>query len=142
MSELVVTTQAPAAKPVSVFKSVPDTYTDIITVDRYEIPVTGFAAETRVAPGVAEVTSAVTVSNTTNSTVRFDLRILRDSTEFLISDQFPVEPNEMVFVPINGHFFLSESEDTLQIRANTGGALTVMMSFTQGQAEEDDAFVT
>ena len=46
-----------------------------------------------------------------------------------------------MFVPLNGHFFLSETSDTLQIRASTGGSLTVMLSFTQGQAEEDDAFV-
>ena len=138
---LVVTNQAPSAKPISVFIPVPSSYTNLITVDEYEIPVTGFAAETRIAPGVAEVTSPVTVSNTSSETETFDLRILRDNTEVLISNQFPVEPNEIMFVPLNGHFFLSETSDTLQIRASTGGALTVMLSFTQGQAEEDDAFV-
>ena len=138
---LVVTTQAPSAKPISVVIPVPSSYTNLITVDEYQIPVTGFAAETRIAPGVAEVTSPVTVSNTSSQTDTFDLRILRDNTEVLISNQFPVEPNEIMFVPLNGHFFLSETSDTLQIRASTGGSLTVMLSFTQGQAEEDDAFV-
>lgn len=138
---VVVTTQAPSAKPISVFIPVPSSYTNLITVDEYEIPVTGFAANTRIAPGVAEVTSPVTVANTTGTTETFDLRILRDNTEIKISNQFPVEPNEIMFVPLNGHFFLSETSDTLQIRASTGGALTVMLSFTQGQAEEDDAFV-
>ena len=139
---VVVTEQAPSAKPISVITSVASTYQDIISVDSYEIPVRGFAAETRVAPGVVEVTSPVTVSNTTENRETFDLQIISDNTSFTIADAIPVEPNEIVYIPLNGQFFRSQTDDRLQIRASTGGALTILLSFTQGQAEEDSPFVT
>jgi len=138
---VIVTEQAPSAKPISVMTSVADTYQNIITVDSYEIPVRGFAAETRVAPGVVEVTSPVTVSNTTETNETFTLQVIRDNTPFIVANQIPVEPNEIVYIPLNGHFFRSQTDDKLQIKASTGGSLTVLLSFTQGQAEEDSPFV-
>jgi len=138
---VIVTEQAPSAKPISVMTSVADTYQNIITVDSYEIPVRGFAAETRVAPGVVEVTSPVTVSNTTETNETFTLQVIRDNTPFIVANQIPVESNEIVYIPLNGHFFRSQTDDKLQIKASTGGSLTVLLSFTQGQAEEDSPFV-
>ena len=142
---VVNTEQAPSAKPISIIRSVADTYQgtgDIIVVDSYRIPVRGFAAETRVAPGVVEVTSPVTVSNTSPNRETFDLQIISDNTSFVIADTIPVEPNEIVYIPLNGQFFRSQTDDRLQIKASTGGALTILLSFTQGQAEEDSPFVT
>lgn len=138
---LIVTEQAPSAKPVSVMKFVTDVFEDIIEVDRYEVPVAGFAAETREAPGVVEVTSPVTVANTSQSEHTFDLRFVRDEVPFIIANDIVVPPNEIVYIPLNGQFFRSQTDDKLQIRGSTGGVLTVLISFTQGQAEEDSPFI-
>jgi len=140
MVNIVTTEQAPSAKPISVMTSVGDTYDNLITVDSYKVPVRGFAAETRPAPGVVEVTSPVTVSNTGETSQTFTLRVIRNNTPFIVANQIPVEPNEIVYIPLNGHFFRSQTDDKLQIKASTGGELTVLLSFTQGQAEEDSPF--
>ena len=139
---VIVTEQAPSAKPISVVTTLSDTYQNIITVDSYEVPVTGFAAETRVAPGVVEITSPLTVSNTTTESESFDVQIIRDNSTFTIANGVRVEPNELVYIPLNGQFLKSPTDDKLQVRASTGGTLTVLISFTQGQAEEDSPFVS
>jgi hypothetical protein len=139
---VIITEQAPSAKPISVVSTLSDTYQDIITVDSYEVPVTGFAAETRVAPGVVEITSALTVSNTTENAESFDVQMVRDNSSFTIANGVRVEPNEIVYIPLNGQFLKSPTDDKLQVRASTGGTLTLLISFTQGQAEEDSPFVT
>jgi hypothetical protein len=137
---VVVTEQAPSAKPISVVQTLTDTFSDFITVDSYEIPVIGFAAETRVAPGVVEITSPLTISNTTNTSETVTVQMVRSGNTFIVANEVPVEPNEIIYIPLNGQFFLSTDNDRLQVRASTGGTLTAFLSFTQGQAEEDTPF--
>jgi len=137
---VVITEQAPSAKPISVIQSLTDTFSDFITVDSYEIPVIGFAAETRVAPGVVEITSPLTVSNTTNTSETVTVQMIRSGSTFVLANEVPVEPNEIIYIPLNGQFLLSTNNDRLQVRASTGGTLTGLLSFTQGQAEEDTPF--
>lgn len=137
---VIVTEQAPSAKPISVVQSLADTFSNFITVDSYEIPVIGFAAESRVAPGIVEITSPLTVSNTSEQTAAFTVRMQRGNSDFIIANEIPVEPNEIVYIPLNGQFFLSDNDDKLQVRASVGGVLTGFLSFTQGQAEEDTPF--
>jgi len=137
---VVVTEQAPSAKPISVVRTLTDSFDDFITVDSYEIPVIGFAAETRVAPGVVEITSPLTISNTTNTSETVTVQMVRSGNTFIVANEVPVEPNEIVYIPLNGQFLLSTDDDRLQVRASTGGTLTALLSFTQGQAEEDTPF--
>ena len=138
---VIITEQAPSAKPISVVQSLTTTYQNLITVNSYEIPVVGFDANTRVAPGVAEITSPITVSNVSASRETFDVRIIRDNTTYTMVFQVPVEPSEIVYIPFNGQFLNSQTGDQMQIKASAGGALNVYLSYTEGQAEENSPFV-
>lgn len=137
---VIITEQAPSAKPISIVQTLSDSFDDFITVDSYEIPVIGFAAETRVAPGVVEITSPLTISNTGSTSETVTVQMIRSSNTFVLANEVPVEPNEIIYIPLNGQFLLSVDDDRLQVRASTGGTLTALLSFTQGQAEEDTLF--
>ena len=139
MAQTIITSQAPNAKPSNSIAVLNTDWQTLVSVDNYEIPVPGFGGQTRVAPGVAEITSPLVLSNTSAQTQLVSVQIVRDgSTTFLIADQIPVESNDIVYIPLNGQFLLSESQDELQVKAETNGNVTAMISFTQGQSEEND----
>jgi hypothetical protein len=134
----IVTEQAPAAKPVSKSVILTTAYQDIIVVDDYDVPIVGFASDRRIAPGVAEISSPLILSNTTGTTHSASVRIQRGGQAFTIINDVLIEPNEVVYIPLNGQFLLSETNDILQAESDSVGAIHAMISFTQGQAEEDN----
>ena len=134
----ITTEQAPAAKPVSKSLILTTAYQDLIVVDDYDVPIVGFAADRRVAPGVAEISSPLILTNTTGTTKTASVRIQRGGQLFTIINDVLIEPNEVIYIPLNGQFLLSETNDVLQAVADTVGAVHAMISYTQGQAEEDN----
>lgn len=55
---------------------------------------------------------------------------------FTLAENTPVEPRDVLVFPLNGQFLLSG--DRLQVKANDDNLLEVTVSYTEGQAEEDD----
>ena len=136
----IITDQAPSAKPINVVKRLTNVFQDLITVDDYDIPVVGLGGQRRIAPGVAEVTSPLIISNISSEAATVTLRIVRDTVNFVIANGIIVEPNDIVYIPLNGQFLLSQTNDKLQAIASANDRINVTVSFTQGQAEEDDPF--
>lgn len=138
----ITTDQAPAAKPISESLVLTTAYQDLITVDDYDVPIVGFAADRRIAPGVAEISSPLVLANVTGTSKTVTVRIQRGGQNFVVANEVPVEPNDTVYIPLNGQFLLSETEDKLQVLADAVGSVTAMISYTQGQSEENDPFGT
>ena len=140
----ITTEQAPSAKPVSVFKTLPTAFGDsnatLITVDDYDVPVVGFGAERRIAPGVAEISSPLVLGNNSANAISVSVRVVKGGINFDIANEVLIEPNDILYIPLNGQFLLSETNDQLLAIASDVGSITAMISFTQGQAEENDPF--
>jgi energy-converting hydrogenase Eha subunit B len=47
-----------------------------------------------------------------------------------------VPPNDTLALPINGQFLMTD--DVMQVKASAGTTIDVTMSYTVGQAEQDD----
>lgn len=137
MATTISTQQAPSAKPINVVEFITATYQDLITVDQYQVPIVGFGGETEIQPGVAEITSPLVLSNVSTSTADVTVRIESDGVAYPIANEIPIEPNDIVYIPLNGQFLLSATDDKLQAVANVSGAVTAFISYTQGEAEQD-----
>jgi hypothetical protein len=63
-----------------------------------------------------------------------------DTTDgiFTLTNEYPVEFKDTMIIPLNGQFLLTG--DRLQIKAPANDQLVATISFTEGQAEEDDIF--
>lgn len=139
MAQTITTSQAPNAKPTNSFILLTSDWQKLIEVDNYQIPIPGFGGATRTAPGVVEITSPLTLANVTSATQLVSIRLIKNNENFLIANQIPVEPNDIVYVPLNGQFLLSESQDSLEIKVETNNnSVTAIISYTQGQSEEND----
>lgn len=138
MAQTITTSQAPNAKPTNSFLTLTTNWQTIISVDNYLIPVPGFGGQTRTAPGVAEITSPMILTNTSSLTQYVSIKAVINGTEFIIGNRIAVEPNDIVYLPFNGQFFLSETSDRLDVKAETNDNVTAMISYTQGQSEEND----
>jgi hypothetical protein len=110
----------------------------------YNVPLLGFNAGTRTSRGVVEFSSPLLVTNITNVAATFTARIIRiaPAGTFVIANALVVEPNDTVIYPLNGNFLLRETSeaagDYLDIKASANTSLVATVSFTEGQAEEDD----
>ena len=133
----ITTEQAPAAKPISSSVILTSAYQDIIVVDNYDVPVVGFAADRRIAPGVAEISSPLILTNTTGTTKTVSVRINRGGSTFMVASGVQIEGNETAYLPLNGQFLLSETSDSLQAVSDSVGSVHATISYTQGQAEEN-----
>lgn len=153
MAQTIVTQQAPAAKPISRSVTLGTTNTLIVDPDNFKIPVQGGAFDVeRVAPGVAEITSPLILTNTSEAPRTVTVVIRRQNvTDFVIANEVRIEVNDTIYIPLNGQFFLSGTQDTtigetivsdkLFASASAGGTVVATISFTLGQAEEDDPFI-
>lgn len=143
-SALIVTSQAPVARPLAASLALTTSEVVLAEAPGYTVPLLGFNAGTRTARGVVEFNSPLMVTNITSSAAWFTARIIRISPAgtFIIANQYTVEPNDAVLFPLNGHFLLREptqiAGDYLDIRASVNSALVATVSFTEGQAEEND----
>jgi hypothetical protein len=135
----IVTSQAPDAKPVAKSFTLTTNYQIMIEVPNYEVPELVFGGSTTVEPGVGEVISPLMLCNFTANTVAVDIRTYRfvENDTFFIVRNLQIPGFDTIPIPLNGQFF--KSGDLLEIRANTNLAVDATLSFTLGQAEEDDA---
>lgn len=134
-----VTSQAPDAKPIGVNKAISNAgWTTLIEVPQYEIPEETFGGGTIVVPGVAEIISPLLITNTSASSITVDIRIYRnsDTTNYLIATNLPIPAYDILPLPLNGQFIASG--DKLEITSSTSSGIIVTISYTVGQAEQDD----
>ena len=75
----ITTEQAPSAKPIRVSKALTTDWTTFIDVPDYDVPVVGFGISRRIAPGVAEISSPVLISNYGGFDTTCDIRIIEAS---------------------------------------------------------------
>jgi hypothetical protein len=136
--QVINTSQAPDAKPVGFSATLDSDWTTIIEVPSYEVPEETFGGTEVVVPGVAEIISPMFLCNTIENTVSFDLRIFRASanTYFTLAKNLPIFPDDVFFIPLNGQFIFTG--DILEAKSNTANAIDVTISYTLGQAEQDD----
>ena len=134
-----ITSQAPDAKPIGVTKSISDaSWTTLIEVPEYEIPEETFGGGTITVPGVAEIISPLLITNTTASSATVDIRIYRyiDTTNYLIASELPIPAYDILPMPLNGQFIASG--DKLEVISSIASGINVTISYTVGQAEQDD----
>lgn len=71
------TEQAPSAKPVAVSLNLTTDWQMIIDAPEYDVPVVGFGTARRIAPGVAEISSPLMVTNLTGTSASVSCRVFR-----------------------------------------------------------------
>lgn len=143
---VIPTSQAPVAKQIGVTLALTTTAAIMAEAPAYNVPLLGFNAGTRTARGVVEFSGPLLVTNVTTVAATFTARIVRitpaGTGTFVIANALTVEPNDTVVYPLNGQFLLRENNqaagDYLDIRASANSSLVATVSFTEGQAEEDD----
>lgn len=143
MAVTIETSQAPDAKPVGVSANLDVFWQTLITVPQYEVPEQIFGGTTFIVPGAAEVITPLLVTNTSSTLATLSLRILRkisDSPEtfdyFTLINGLPIPPNDLITIPLNGQIFVTGEQ--LEALANASETLTVHISYTVGQPEQDD----
>lgn len=138
MPTIITTSQAPDAKPIGLSATLTTSWLPIINVPSYEVPQQSFGGGTDIVPGVAEIITPLVVCNTAASTERVSVRIFRASsnTYFFIANELPVPTNDILPIPLNGQFIYTD--DILEVRASANTSLDITLSYTVGQAEEDD----
>ena len=136
--EIIPTSQAPDAKPIGLSVTIDSDWTEIIEVPSYLVPQETFGGTEVIVPGVAEIISPMFLCNNLNTTVTFDLRVFRaeSNTHFTLAKNLPIFPDDVFFIPLNGQFIFTG--DILEAKSNTASAIDATISFTLGQAEEDD----
>jgi hypothetical protein len=134
----IVTSQAPDAKPVAISKSLTDEWQIVVDVPDFEVPEESFGGGRVVVPGVAEIISPMLVSNITDTTSKLSIRLFRKETEtfFFLANEVQIPGRDVVAIPLNGQFILTG--DRLEVKALADEQLNITMSFTIGQAEQDD----
>jgi hypothetical protein len=135
---IIKTEQAPDAKPVGVSITLDVNWQTLIEVPAYEVPEQTFGGTTIIAPGVAEIISPLLACNKTPTPAKISLRIYRyeSNTHFLIANDLPIDVNDIISVPLNGQFIYTG--DTLEAKTNIDDAIDITLSYTVGQAEQDD----
>lgn len=137
----ITTSQAPDAKPVAKNLVLSTNWQEIINVPNYEVPELVFGGSTTVEPGVGEVISPLVLCNTTTSTVYVDVQVFRYAdggagTNYYIIRNLAVPAYDTIPIPLNGQFL--NTGDILEAKASVDLAIHSTLSFTLGQAEEDD----
>lgn len=135
----IVTSQAPDAKPVAKSFLLTTNWLPMIEVPNYEVPELVFGGSTTIEPGVGEVISPLILCNITANTVLVDVEVHRYSlnAEFYLIRNLQIPAYDTIPLPLNGQFF--KSGDLLNLKSDTNNAIHATLSFTLGQAEEDDA---
>ena len=134
-----ITSQAPDAKPIGISKSISSTaWTLLIETPNYEIPEETFGGGTITVPGVSEIISPLLITNYSAQSVTVDIRMFRETanTYFLVAANLRIPAFDILPLPLNGQFIASG--DSLEIKSSIDDAVNVTISFTVGQAEQDD----
>ena len=132
------TSQAPDAKPIAKSILLSTNWQVLIEVPYYEVPELVFGGSTTIESGVGEVISPLICCNVTANTATVDLRVHRheDNFEYFFLRNLQVPAFDTIPIPMNGQFF--KTGDVLEIISDTDLAIHANLSFTLGQAEEDD----
>jgi len=138
MTTTITTSAAPDAKPVAVSYTATTSYVTIVSVPQYLVPAGSyFGSGDITVPGVAEFITPLMCSNTGSVTASVSVRIVRaNGTISILANALPVPPNDALALPINGQFLMTD--DVMQVRASAATTIDVTMSYTVGQAEQDD----
>lgn len=135
---IISTSQAPDAKPIGLSVTLTTDWQPIIEVPSYEVPELVFGGDTVVVPGVAEIITPLLIANRDIQTVDVSIRVYRASsnTTFWLANEIPIPKFDVLAYPMNGQFIYAG--DILEVKATTDNTVDVTISFTLGQAEEDD----
>lgn len=138
MTTIITTSQAPDAKPIGLSVLLTTEWETIIDVPSYEVPELVFGGTTTVVPGVAEIISPMIISNVDTNTANISVRIYRSSsnTSFIIANEVPIPAYDVLPLPLNGQFIYTG--DTVDVKSSANSAINVTISYTVGQAEQDD----
>jgi hypothetical protein len=138
MTTIITTSQAPDAKPVGLSVTLTTDWETIIEVPSYEVPELVFGGTNTIVPGVAEIISPMIVSNIGTVTANVSVRIYRgeSNTAFVIANEIPVPAYDALPLPLNGQFIYTG--DTVDVKSSANSAINVTISYTVGQAEQDD----
>lgn len=121
----ITTEQAPSAKPVRVSKALTTDWTTFIDVPDYDVPVVGFGISRRIAPGVAEISSPILISNYTTSDSTVDIKVIEASRPLV---QGQTEADFAVWTPgenyADGEFITLSNGGNVQVTGNVGGAIS------------------
>ena len=136
--QIIPTSQAPDAKPIGLSRTLTTTWTSIIEVPSFEVPQQSFGGGVDVVPGVAEIISPMLVSNKTETTATISIRIYRIQTEsyFTVVNELPIPTFDLIPIPLNGQFIYSG--DIVEVQSSLNDSIDITMSYTIGQAEEND----
>ena len=136
--QIITTSQAPDAKPIAVSKQLTSSWQEIISIPSYEVPQQTFGGGTDIVPGVGEIISPLLISNFSANTATISVRVYRENVDsyFYILKDLPIPINDMVAVPLNGQFIYTG--DLLEVQSDTDAAIDITISYTVGQAEQDD----
>jgi hypothetical protein len=135
---IISTSQAPDAKPIGLSVALTTNWETIIDIPSFEVPELVFGGDTIVVPGVGEIISPMIITNIETQTVDVSVRIYRASsnTTFIIANELPVPAFDVLPLPLNGQFIYTG--DTVDVKASMNGAANITISYTVGQAEQDD----
>lgn len=138
MTTIISTSQAPDAKPIGLSVSLSTEWQTIIEAPSYEIPELVFGGDTVIVPGVAEIISPMLISNKDTQTRTVSIRIYRaeSNTSFIIGNEIPVPAYDILPIPMNGQFIYAG--DLVEVKASANNTVDVTISYTVGQAEQDD----
>ena len=142
---VITTSQAPAAKPVGANLLLTTSWQDLVEAPLYVVPLVGFSTATVNARGVVEFSSPLLITNIDSTTRSFSARITRASgSSFVIANAVTVEANDVLPFPLNGQFLIRDDTvslsvgDKLELLASANNALVATVSYTEGQAEDND----
>jgi hypothetical protein len=138
MTVIINTSQAPDAKPIGLSVTLTTDWQPIIEVPSYQIPELVFGGDTVVVPGVGEIITPLLIANRDIQTVDVSIRVYRASsnTTFWLANELPIPRFDVLAYPMNGQFIYTG--DILEVKATTNNTVDVTISYTLGQAEEDD----
>jgi hypothetical protein len=136
--EIIPTSQAPDAKPVAKNLTLTVDWQNLVSVPKYEVPELVFGGDTVNVLGVGEIISPLIIANRTITTERVSVRVFREEANnyFFLANELAIPAYDVLAFPLNGQFFYPG--DTLEVRCSANNAFDVTLSYTIGQAEEDD----
>ena len=132
------TSYAPEAKPVGINLSLTTVAQAIITVPDYQVPSELFGTNLVIVEGVAEIQSALVLSNKSATARKVTTTIYRASsnTSFSVGSEILVPEYDVIALPLQGQFLLTGDE--LRASCTANNAIDATISYTVGRAEQND----
>ena len=105
---------------------------------KLKIPELVFGGTNVTVPGVGEIITPLIITNRDIVTVDVSVRIYRASSNsvFYLANEIPIPSFDVLSFPMNGQFIYTG--DILEMKATSNNSVDVTISYTVGQAEQDD----